>query len=322
MKTIKFYRTGDAYGCFSNFSAHSITIDRVEWRTSEHYFQAMKFLDPKLQNKAREINSPMDVARFGRDRSLPLRPDWDIVKDDIMGQAVFAKVIQNQEMFDTLLSTGNDHLVEHTQNDFYWADGGDGTGKNMLGIILMEVREAIKRAMGNVEVIQGDITNLNVDAIVNAANKSLTGGGGVDGAIHRAAGPELKTYCAKFKGCKTGEARVSSGYGLHAQYIIHAVGPVWFEGEKNEDEKLYSAYRNSMIIAEEVKAKVVAFPNISTGAFRFPFDRATVIQRFSIVSFLMQTDVIEEVKVVCFSEKDIQRVERKYLILRNNEKSI
>ncbi|MFT6334825.1 MAG: O-acetyl-ADP-ribose deacetylase (regulator of RNase III) [Halioglobus sp.] len=109
---------------------------------------------------------------------------------------------------------------------------------------------------------------------------------------------------------------------MHAQYIIHAVGPVWFEGEKNEDEKLYSAYRNSMIIAEEVKAKVVAFPNISTGAFRFPFDRATVIQRFSIVSFLMQTDVIEEVKVVCFSEKDIQRVERKYLILRNNEKSI
>jgi O-acetyl-ADP-ribose deacetylase (regulator of RNase III) len=219
-------------------------------------------------------------------------------------------------LFDTLLSTGNDYLVEHTKNDSYWADGGDGTGKNMLGIILMEVRDSIKKGMNNVEVIQGDITNLNVDAIVNAANKSLTGGGGVDGAIHRAAGPELKMDCAKYRGCKTGEARVSSGYDLPAKYVIHAVGPVWYGGDKNEDEKLCNAYNNSMLMAEEIKAQAVAFPNISTGAFRFPFDRATAIQRFSIVSFLMQTDILEEVKVVCFSDNDLQRVKREYLKYR------
>ena len=314
MNTIRFYKTGDAYGCFSNFSDHSIIIDGVEWRTSEHYFQAMKFLDSKLQNRAKEIKSPMDVAIFGRDRNLPLRPDWEQVKDDIMRKAVFSKVTQNQDVFDTLMNTGNDHLVEHTKNDSFWADGGDGTGKNMLGKILMKVRDSARNAMARVNVQLEDITKLDVDAIVNAANKSLTGGGGVDGAIHRAAGSELKRYCAKFKGCKTGEARVSSGYDLPARFIIHAVGPVWCEGEKNESEKLYNAYTNSMILAEKIKARVLAFPNISTGAFRFPFDKAASIQRFSVVSFLMQTDSIEKIIIACFSEKDLNRIQRKYQI--------
>ncbi len=312
MKTIKFYKTGDKYGCFSNFSSHPIVINNVEWKTSEHYFQAMKFLDPKLQNRVREINSPMEAAKFGRDRALPLRPDWEQVKDDVMRTAIIAKVTQNQEVFDILFYTDDAILIEHTINDAYWADGGDGRGKNMLGIILMEIRDKIKSALTKVGVIKGDITTLRIDAIVNAANKSLTGGGGVDGAIHKAAGQELKMYCAKYKGCKTGEARVSSGYNLSAKYIIHAVGPVWYEGEKNEDRKLYMAYSNSMVLAQEVKAKEIAFPNISTGAFRFPFDRATAIQRYAIVSFLMLNDNIDKVQIVCFSEKDLQRVSTKY----------
>jgi len=312
MNQIKFYRVNDAYGCFSNFSPHPVVIDGAEWRTSEHYFQAMKFLDRKLQTKAREIISPMKVALFGRDRSLPLRPDWDEVKDDVMRKVVFQKVIQNQEMFDTLLSTNDAEIIEHTKNDAYWADGGDGSGRNMLGIILMEVRDELVMAMSKIDIVQGDITKSKMETIVNAANKSLTGGGGVDGAIHKAAGPDMKEYCAKYKGCKTGEARISKGYKLATKYVIHAVGPVWYEGEKNEDEKLYNAYKNSMKLAQEVKVKSVAFPNISTGAFRFPFERATLIQRYSIATALMEDQQIEKIEIVCFSDKDFKRVKSIY----------
>ncbi len=312
MNQIKFYRVNDAYGCFSNFSPHTVVIDGVEWRTSEHYFQAMKFLDRKLQAKAMDIVSPMKVALFGRDRTLPLRPDWDEVKDDVMRKVVFQKVIQNKEMFDTLLATKDAELIEHTKNDAYWADGGDGSGRNMLGIILMEVRDKLRSAMSKINIVKGDITHSDMDAIVNAANKSLTGGSGVDGAIHNAAGPKLKEYCAKYKGCKTGEARISSGYQLKAKYVIHAVGPVWYEGEKNEDEKLYNAYRNSMKLAQEVNVKSIAFPNISTGAFRFPFERATSIQRYSLTTALMENGQVEKVEIVCFSDKDFKMVERIY----------
>ncbi len=312
MEQLKFYRVNDAYGCFSNFYSHPIEIDGIKWRTSEHYFQAMKFLDVKLQRKANEIVSPMEVAKFGRDRSLPLRPDWEEVKDDIMRKAVLQKVFQNQFVFDTLISTRDLFIIEHTKNDSYWADGGDGTGNNMLGKILMEVRVLMKKALMNVEIVQGDIATTYTDVIVNAANKSLTGGGGVDGAIHRAAGPEMKDYCAKYRGCKTGEARLSSGFELKAKYVIHAVGPVWYEGEKNEDEKLYQAYNNSMLLCKEIKAKSIAFPNISTGAFRFPFERATLIQRHAIVTGLMRNDLLRKVEIVCFSEKDEVRVAKLY----------
>ena len=142
--TIYFYSTRDKYGCFSNFSGHGFELDNAWWNTSEHYFQAQKFLDKAIQEKIRRLKSPMDAALEGRNRENPLRSDWEVVKDDIMRLAVFEKFRQNPAIRRELLATGHATLIEHTKNDNYWADNGDGTGKNMLGIILMETRKRLK----------------------------------------------------------------------------------------------------------------------------------------------------------------------------------
>jgi hypothetical protein len=142
--TINFYLTGEKYGPFSNFSRHPIKLAGKTWSTSEHYFQAQKFVGTQYEEEVRKIKKPSEAAKMGRDRSLPLRKDWESVKDNVMRDAVYAKFTQNEDLKEFLLSTGNDKLVEHTVNDSYWADGGDGSGKNMLGIILMEVRDKIR----------------------------------------------------------------------------------------------------------------------------------------------------------------------------------
>jgi N-glycosidase YbiA len=141
---INFYSTKDAYGCFSNFAAYPFRIDNKVWRTSEHYFQAQKFAGTEHEEELRLVESPMVVARMGRDRKRPLRKDWEIVKDDIMREALRAKFTQHDELKKILLETGDARLVEHTANDNYWGDGGDGRGRNMLGQLLMELREQLK----------------------------------------------------------------------------------------------------------------------------------------------------------------------------------
>ena len=142
---INFYRTGDDYGCFSNFAAYPIELKGKLWPTSEHYFQAQKFAETEHEEAVRLETSPMIAARMGRDRKRPLRPDWEAVKDDIMREAVRAKFRQHAQLRDTLLATGDATIVEHTQNDAYWGDGGDGSGKNLLGRILMEIREELRQ---------------------------------------------------------------------------------------------------------------------------------------------------------------------------------
>lgn len=161
-----------------------------------------------------------------------------------------------------------------------------------------------------IELIQGDITKLKVDAIVNAANSSLLGGGGVDGAIHRAAGPQLVEECRTLKGCPTGQARITKGYNLPAKHVIHTVGPVWNNGTKNEDELLASCYRNSLQLAAENNIRTIAFPSISTGAYRFPFERACNIALDTIEEFLNNDNVLEKVYLVVFSESDLLQYKR------------
>lgn len=141
---IKFYRVEDRYGCFSNFAMFPIEIDGFEWPTSEHYFQGQKFVGTEHEEAIRCATSPMTAARMGRDPERPLRADWEDVKNDVMREAVRAKFTQHRKLRNILLSTGDALLVEHTTNDFYWGDGGDGTGLNMLGKILMEIREELR----------------------------------------------------------------------------------------------------------------------------------------------------------------------------------
>lgn len=142
---INFYHISDEFGCFSNFAPYPVRMEGKVWPTSEHYFQAQKFEDAKLREQIRKTKSPMIAARMGRDRKKPLRRDWESVKVGIMRDVVREKFAQHDDIRQILLSTGDAKIVEHTENDSYWGDGGDGSGKNMLGRILMEVREELGR---------------------------------------------------------------------------------------------------------------------------------------------------------------------------------
>ena len=155
-----------------------------------------------------------------------------------------------------------------------------------------------------IELVRDDITKLNVDAIVNAANTGLLGGGGVDGAIHRAAGPQLLEKCRTLNGCPTGEAKITKAYDLPAKYVIHTVGPVWSGGKRNEKELLADCYKNSLKLAEKNNCKTIAFPNISTGIYRFPKDKAAEIALNEVKAFLKNNKSIDKVYFVCFDDEN------------------
>lgn len=162
----------------------------------------------------------------------------------------------------------------------------------------------MEQISGRITVIEGDITGHQVSAIVNAANTSLLGGGGVDGAIHRAAGPSLLEECRQLGGCPTGEARLTKGYNLPARWVIHTVGPVWRGGQYREDELLAACYRNCFALAQQHGLTTIAFPSISTGAYGFPIERACRIALRETRHFLEQNATLERVIFVCFGKRD------------------
>jgi O-acetyl-ADP-ribose deacetylase (regulator of RNase III) len=179
----------------------------------------------------------------------------------------------------------------------------------------------MKNPADKIEIIRGDITKVKVDAIVNAANSSLMGGGGVDGAIHRAGGPEILEACkeivARQGSCPTGEAVITTGGKLPARYVIHTVGPVWHGGRDDEEAKLANCYRNSLSLAVKHNCKTIAFPNISTGVYRFPKKLAAEVSLNAIQDFLADNTTISQVKLVCFDEENHHILERQLASLQN-----
>lgn len=160
----------------------------------------------------------------------------------------------------------------------------------------------------NIELKQGDITKINVDAIVNAANTSLLGGGGVDGAIHRIGGKAILEDCQKLRnkqgGCKVGEAVITTAGNLPAKFVIHTVGPVWNDGSKNEEKLLHAAYKNSLLLAEQNQVQTIAFPNISTGIYRFPKQKAAEIAIKAVRDFSTASQAIKTVLFICFDKEN------------------
>jgi O-acetyl-ADP-ribose deacetylase (regulator of RNase III) len=163
--------------------------------------------------------------------------------------------------------------------------------------------------MNRIKILNGDITKIEVDAIVNAANTSLLGGGGVDGAIHRAAGRELLEECRKLNGCETGKAKITKGYKLPAKFVIHTVGPVYRDGKHGEPELLASCYRESLTLAAQYGVKTIAFPCVSTGVYGYPFREACVIALRTVDDFLQEDESVEQVFMVCFGDEDFTRYE-------------
>lgn len=166
--------------------------------------------------------------------------------------------------------------------------------------------------MNKIKIIQGDVTTLKVDAIVNAANTTLRGGGGVDGAIHRAAGPELDIACARFHGCNTGEARITPGFRLPARYIIHTPGPFWQGGHHGEAQLLHNSYYNSLALAAQQHCETVAFPSISTGVYAYPLDQAAEVALTTIADFLKNNQVVQTVFMVCFDPRILTAYQQAY----------
>lgn len=172
-----------------------------------------------------------------------------------------------------------------------------------------------------ITLTKGDITKLKVKAIVNAANKTLLGGGGVDGAIHRAAGHQLLEECRKLGGCETGEAKITKGYNLPAKYVIHTVGPIWYGGNSNEEKLLASCYRNSLQLAVENGIKTIAFPSISTGAYGYPIELASVVALSETKKFIKSepAEDLDEIIFVLFSDYDFGVYKEKYKTIFGSE---
>lgn len=290
----------EEYEFLSNFYPAKMEFEGIAYYNSEAAYQAQKCKNPK--DKILFANMYADEAKkFGR--KVEMREDWDEVKVELMTRIVEAKFYQHPELAVRLLETGNKQLKEGNYwGDVFWGiDHNTGEGENHLGKILMNLRTKYQeeglatsekgypvKTIGpvyGIMITDEDITQMDVQCIVNAANKTLLGGTGVDGAIHREAGPEMLAECQTLNGCETGCAKITGGYGLKAEYVIHAVGPVY---GKDEESLLEKCYYNTLNLAKEHNIHSIVFPALSTGKFCFPKKKAIETGIQSVINWMMQ----------------------------------
>lgn len=324
---VYFHLPEEPHGFLSNWYPSRFTLDGVQFTCAEQYIMYRKCLtfgDTESAEKILGTTDPAQHQAIAQQATGYNNTVWNGLRQVILMRALTAKFTQDEELRGALMCTGEDYLVECAHKDKIWACGeglndeerrdiDQWSGKNILGFALMEVRnmlrmeerssESDKGPRGTIAVQVDDITTLAVDAIVNAANRSLLGGGGVDGAIHRAAGPQLVKECATLGGCNTGEAKITLGYKLPAKWVIHTVGPV-YRGKETDAELLSHCYSNSLDLARENDIHSIAFPAISTGIYGYPLKEATAIAVSTVERWLDDhKEYAIDVIFCCFSQE-------------------
>jgi len=295
---INYFR--EEYEFLSNFYPTKVIFDGITYYNSEAAYQAQKCARPEERLQFASLSAD-ESKKLGQ--KIEMRSDWHEIKFSIMEQIVYAKFTQNPMLAQELVNTGDKILKEGNYwKDLYWGvDIKSGEGENNLGKILMALREqfrktgiptnssicnSLKGPFKGMYISDSDITLSDCECIVNAANETLLGGGGVDGAIHRAAGPELRMECITLGGCNVGEAKLTNGYRLKAKYIIHTVGPKY--PTENCQENLAKCYTASLDLAKEHQIHSIEFPAISTGKFSYPKKEACLIAVETISQWLKE----------------------------------
>ena len=290
----------EKYEFLSNFFPARIIFDGLEFYNAEAAYQAAKCKNPEERLQFTELYGNQ-AKKLGK--RITVRKDWDDVKIAVMRDILFEKFTQNPMLAKYLLETGDKPLLEgNLHKDIFWGiDSKTREGENHLGKLLMELRAKFREEgvpdpkfkcpvkqygpVNHMTLTDEDITQMNVECIVNAANSTLLGGGGVDGAIHRVAGPELLEECRTLNGCATGEAKITKGYGLKARNIIHTVGPIY---GKEDEALLAECYRNCLDLAEQYQIHSIAFPSISTGKFCYPKVKAAEIAVTTVYNWIVE----------------------------------
>ena len=320
----------EEYEFLSNFYPTKVMFDEMTYYNAEAAYQAQKC--SRYEDRCQfALLSADEAKRLGQ--KIEIRSDWDEIKYPVMEQVVYAKFAQNPTLAQDLLDTGDKPLKEgNTWGDVYWGINlRTGEGENNLGKILMALRDyfrengipevispcgCLKGPFGGIWIDDRDITLSECECIVNAANDTLLGGSGVDGAIHRAAGPELRAECAAFGGCQVGEAKITKGYRLKAKYVIHTVGPKY--PTQNCRENLARCYTASLELAKEHGIHSITFPSISTGKFSYPKKEACRIAVETVKNW-MKNNCDYSMKIV-FSCVDPTICELMYSELNDVEK--